>query len=121
MALHPKKANKLWVWIALSRVTGRILALAVGSRSAKTLKKLWDKIKHLKLFAVHADDYPAYRQIIPEALLFQTKRLTHNIESLNSRIRHYLARFHRRTFCYSKSKDMVEISLYLLLANTMLC
>ena len=94
--------------------------MAVGCRGAKTLKKLWARVRHLKLFAVHADDYKAYRRIIPDRLLFQTKRLTHNIESLNSRIRHYLARFHRRTFCYSKSPEMVELSLYTLLANTML-
>ena len=95
--------------------------MAVGCRSARTLKKLWARVQHLKLFAVHADDFRAYRKVIPENLLFQTKRLTHNIESLNSRIRHYLARFHRRTFCYSKCQDMVELSLYLLLADTMLC
>ncbi len=77
-------------------------------------------MKHLKLFAVHADDFKAYRKVIPDRLLFQTKRLTHNIESLNSRVRHYLARFHRRTFCYSKQAEMVELSLYLLLENTML-
>ena len=36
------------------------------------------------------------------------------IESLNSRIRNYLARFNRRTKRYSKSIEMIEYSLYLL-------
>jgi len=30
------------------------------------------------------------------------------IESVTSRIRHYLARFHRKTFCYSKALYMVH-------------
>ncbi|MEC7221405.1 MAG: IS1 family transposase, partial [SAR324 cluster bacterium] len=33
------------------------------------------------------------------------------IESLNCRLRHYLARLHRETLCYSKSKTMLEVSL----------
>lgn len=36
------------------------------------------------------------------------------IESVNSRIRNYLARFNRRTKRYSKSIEMIEYSLYLL-------
>lgn len=42
-----------------------------------------------------------------------TKRETHCIESFNATIRHYLARFHRRTHCYSKSIHMIEASILL--------
>ena len=38
----------------------------------------------------------------------ETKSETAAIEGLNSRIRHYLARFHRKTFCYSKAQYMDE-------------
>ncbi len=37
------------------------------------------------------------------------------IEGENSRLRHYLARLHRKTFCYSKSKEMLFLSLKLLI------
>ena len=36
------------------------------------------------------------------------------IESLDCRLMHYLARLHRKTLCYSKSKTMLEVSLKLL-------
>jgi len=36
------------------------------------------------------------------------------IEGENSRLRHYLARLHRKTFCYSKSVEMLELSIRLL-------
>jgi len=36
------------------------------------------------------------------------------VEGYNSRIRHYLANFKRKTKCYSKSQHMMEISLKLL-------
>ena len=42
------------------------------------------------------------------------KSETSLIESVNIRIRNYLARFNRRTKIYSKSIDMIEYGLYLL-------
>lgn len=54
------------------------------------------------------DDYPAYRQIVPQHMHVGTKSETAAIEGLNSRIRHYLARFHRKTFCYSKAIRRVQ-------------
>jgi hypothetical protein len=37
------------------------------------------------------------------------------VEGENSRLRHYLARLHRKTFCYSKSVDMLRYSVRLLI------
>ena len=37
------------------------------------------------------------------------------IEGENTRLRHYLARLHRKTLCYSKSKEMLKASVRLLL------
>ncbi|MDR2469765.1 MAG: IS1 family transposase, partial [Tannerella sp.] len=38
----------------------------------------------------------------------------YTIEGYNSRIRHYLARFKRKTKCYSKLQYIMEVSLKLL-------
>ena len=37
-----------------------------------------------------------------------------SIEGENTRLRHYLARLHRKTLCYSKSVDMLKHSIRLL-------
>jgi hypothetical protein len=37
------------------------------------------------------------------------------VEGENSRLRHYLARLHRKTFYYSKSVEMLELSIRLLI------
>lgn len=42
-----------------------------------------------------------------------TKAETYTIEWLNNLLRHYIARFHRKTHCYSKSEFMVNITLAL--------
>ena len=88
--------------------------METGSRGAKPLKKLWARIAHLKPFAVATDEWKVYRKIIPQPLLLQTKQLTTTIESVNSQVRDYLARFNRQSKRYSKSPYMVNASLYLL-------
>ena len=114
MALRSKKQHKLWIWIAVSRKTRRILAIEIGSRGRKTLRKLWARIRHLKPFAVATDKWKIYRSIIPANLLVQTKKLTQTVESVNGQVRNYLARFNRKTKRYSKCPNMVEALLAIL-------
>ncbi|MBT7203373.1 MAG: IS1 family transposase, partial [Deltaproteobacteria bacterium] len=54
-----------------------------------------------------------YENFIPHAKHYAGKTFTTQIESLNCRLRHYLARLHRKMLCYSKSKTMLEVSLKL--------
>ena len=42
------------------------------------------------------------------------------VESYNSVLRYYLARLHRKTKCYSKSIQMLELSIALFLHSRML-
>ncbi|WP_293111866.1 IS1 family transposase [Moorena sp. SIO4G3] len=46
---------------------------------------------------------------------FPHERLHQDIESENTRLRHYLARLHRKTLCYSKSEEMLQLSIRLLI------
>ena len=78
---------------------------------------LWDKIKDLSVNIFATDYWKSYEEFIPAEKHIQSKEETYTIESYNSRIRHYLARFKRKTKCYSKSKEMIEISLNLLMAK----
>ena len=107
------KKQKIWIWIALDRDTREILGWEVGSRGGKSLKKLLGKISHITCDYYATDHWKVYRKLIPEEKLVQSKSETTNIESENCRVRHYLARFHRRTLCYSKSKEMLKATLQL--------
>ncbi len=64
------------------------------------------------------DSWKVYPKITPEAQLVQSKTETSTLESRNASIRHFLARFRRRTKSYSKSKDMVSMSFLLLFTET---
>jgi len=64
-----------------------------------------------------ADYWKVYNDVIPAEKLIQTKKETYTVESYNGLLRHYLARFRRKTKCYSKSLDMLKISVNLLMAK----
>ena len=71
-------------------------------------------IKHLDIGLCCTDYWKSYREFVPSNIHVQTKAETYTVESYNSRIRHYLARFRRKSKCYSKAEHMIEKSLNLL-------
>ena len=115
MALCRFKKKKLWIRIALERAGRSVLDFVMGSREASTGKKLWGKIKDVACQTYATDHWRAYQQFIDTHEHKASKGQTTSIESYNANVRHYLARFRRKTKCYSKSKRLVELSLYLLM------
>lgn len=92
-----------------------ILASVVGDRSASTFAKLWENIKHWTCYFWVTDGYPVYPMFIPEGDQIVSKTYMTRVEGENTRLRHYLARLHRKTLCYSKSVEMLRYSVRLLL------
>src|SRR5277367_3565350 len=103
-------ADKLWIWRAYDPITRRTIAWVLGRRDDATCQKLLDKIGvEGKTFVT--DDWEGYHRLIPESQLFTGKDLSFPIEQDNSNIRHFLARFRRRTKVVSKVAEMVDLSL----------
>jgi IS1 family transposase len=109
------KKNKIWLWAAVNKASAGILAWVLGSRSAETFKPLWNIIKGWKSFFYATDGYVVYPIFIDDADHIVKKTYMTRVEGENSRLRHYLARLHRKTFCYSKSEEMLRLSIKLLL------
>jgi len=74
-------------------------------------------VKEYAQGTVTADYWKSYKEMIPTERLIQSKKETYTVESYNGQIRHFLARFRRKTKCYSKSEKMMEYSLLLLMAK----
>ena len=75
-----------------------------------------NKIDVNKVKIVCTDGNYAYSESLPESVIHKiTKAETCLVESYNSVLRYYLARLHRKTKCYSKSKEMLRLSVLLLL------
>ena len=112
VAFYPKKTCKVWIWRAYDPLARRTIAWVVGGRDDATCQKLLDQVG-LKGKTFVTDDWDGYHRLIPESQLFTGKDLTVPIEQDNSNIRHFLARFRRRTKVVSKSLEMVDLSLRL--------
>ena len=89
------------------------MAWVLGGRDDATCRRLLDKVGVSGRTFV-TDDWEGYRRVIAEGQLFTGKDLTFPIERDNSRIRHCLARFRRRTKVVSRCSTMVDLSLRLL-------
>ena len=99
----------------MDSTVGKVLGFACGSRSTKTARELFKQLKGLPTMGYGTDFLKTYGQLTPTAFHHQGKTFTTQIELLNCRLRHYLARLHRRTLCYSKSKRVSVISVKLLI------
>ena len=62
---------------------------------------------------VATDYWKAYESIVPKEKHIQSKEETYTIEGYNSLFRHFLARFRIKTKCYSKSIEMLNLSVLL--------
>ena len=71
-----------------------------------------EKIAHIETKKYASDYYQAYDLIDPKKRLIG-KAHTYNVERMNRLLRHYLARFARKTYCWSKSLDMIKNSVLL--------
>ena len=89
-----------------------MIGFEVGTRETKYFKKLLKNISHIKAKKYASDYWKAYNLIDREKRLIG-KSHTYNVERINRLLRHYLARFNRKTYCYSKSLSMIEDSVLL--------
>ena len=93
--------------------TNKTIAWVVGNRDAKTFKKLYEKLKHLKKAIFYTDDWKVYAEILPKERHVIGKGYTVGIERNNSNVRHHLGRMTRRTKVVSKSKEMIDLTMKL--------
>src|SRR5215210_715594 len=109
-----KKSNKLWVWKAWDRATGRLVDWELGGRDRATLERLLTRLRRSwnpRLYC--ADGWEAYAELIPPGQLYVGKEQTHGVERNHARQRHWLAPFRRRSIVVSKAKRMVDAAIAL--------
>ena len=111
-----KKKNKLWVWKAYDRNSGRLIDWELGGRDSQTLAKMLKRLLSWKVTVYCTDDWKPYRELLdehPDAFHVITKSETVGIERNNSDNRHWFARFHRKTKVVSRSVEMVDLTMAL--------
>ena len=107
--------NKIWLWTAVDHFKKGILGWVLGDHSAETFAPLWQLVAAWNCYFYVTDGWSVYPGFIPEGDQIVCKTYMTRVEGENTRLRHYLARLHRKTLCYSKSVDMLAHSVRLLL------
>jgi len=87
----------------------------LGDRSSKTFARLWERIKGWQCYFWVTDGYEVYQKFINSEDQIISKTYMTRVEGENTRLRHYLARLGRKTLCYSKSAEMLEYPVRLLI------
>lgn len=103
------------MWTAVNKHNLGVIAWVLGDRSSETFKLLWQIIKCWYSYFYVTDGYPVYPCFISDEDHIVSKTYMTLVMCENSRFRHYLARLHRKTFCYSKPEEMLKLSIRLVI------
>ena len=106
-----EKKDDCWLWWAIDRASKCILGWTLGDRGTETAERLDAQLPHAGHLIFATDFWHPYAKIFRQANHVQGKAHTFTIESLNNRVRCYLARLKRRTHSYSKSKKNLAASI----------
>jgi insertion element IS1 protein InsB len=105
-----RKGQRAWVWIALCFQSRPVRAMVVGERSAKTCRKLWERIPEAyRPGTCLTDFYEVYNRVIPRDQHQAGKKgsaLTNAVERFNLTLRQRLGRRLRKTLSFSRSWSM---------------
>ena len=84
---------------------------ALGDRGATTAQVLGQQLPQAHHVQYYTDHHRPYCKILEGRQHTQSKAHTHHIESMNNKLRCYLARLRRKTQAYSKSATALMHSL----------
>ena len=102
------KKNQVWLWTAVDHFKQGILGWVLGAHSAKTFEPLWTIVANWQCYFGVTHGWSVYPGFIPAGDQIVSKTYMTRVEGENTRWRHYLARLHRQTLCYSLVRGNVE-------------
>ncbi len=100
------KANQRWLWYALEKRSGKVLAFVFGKRSDKTILKLKALLSSFNSSRYYSDEWCSYHRNLWDFQHQVGKSYTQDIERKNLDLRTRIKRLQRRTICFSKSEQI---------------
>ena len=101
-----KKHQQRWLWYALDKLTGKVMAYVFGRRTDGTCKKLLGLLKDFPIKHWFTDDWGSYERCLPAEKHTVSKRYTQGIERRNLNFRTRIKRLARKTICFSKLPEI---------------
>jgi insertion element IS1 protein InsB len=104
-----KKTNPRWLWHAIDRNTGQVLAYVFGRRKDKVFLLLKQLLEPFGIKRYYTDGWGAYERYLAAQIHEVDKRKTQRIERKHLNLRTRIKRLTRRTICFSKSEEMHDL------------
>jgi insertion element IS1 protein InsB len=103
------KEHPRWIWHAIDRRTGQVLAYVFGRRSDEVFLQLKALLEPFGIKRYCTDGWGAYERHLPAALHEVGKRKTQRIERKHLRLRTRIKRLARKTICFFKTEEMHDL------------
>ena len=103
------KENQRWLWHAIDRATGVVLAYIFGRRQDEIFLGLKKLLEPFGITRFYTDDWGAYERHLNAEEHVVGKKHTQQIERKHLTLRTRIKRLARRTICFSKSTQMHDI------------
>lgn len=104
-----KKTNPRWLWHAIDRKTGQVLAYVFGRRKDEVFLQLKTLLEPFGIKRYYTDGWGAYERHLPVELHQVGKRNTQRIERKHLSLRTRIKRLLRKTICFSKTELMHDL------------
>jgi insertion element IS1 protein InsB len=104
-----KKTKPRWLWHAIDRRTGQVLAYVFGARKDEVFLQLKALLEPFGIKRYCTDGWKAYERHLPVELHEVGKRKTQRIERKHLRLRTRIKRLMRKTICFSKTEKMHDL------------
>ena len=103
------KDNQRWLWHAIDKETGEVLAYVLGRRKDDVFLELKGLLEPFGITRYYTDDWGAYeRHLDPDEHIIG-KRNTQQIERKHLTLRTRIKRLARKTICFSKLEQMHDV------------
>jgi len=103
------KKNPRWLWHAIARRTGQVLAYVFGRRKDEVFLQLEKLLLPFGIKRYCTDGWGAYERHLPAENHEVGKRKTQRIERKHLRLRTRIKRLVRKTICFSKTEEMHDL------------
>ena len=104
-----KKTNPRWLWHAIDRNTGQVLAYVFGRRKDKVFLRLLELLEPFGIKRYSTDGWGAYERHLATQIHEVDKRKTQKIERKHLNLRTRIKRSTRKTICFSKTEEMHDL------------
>ena len=103
------KADQRWLWHAIDRATGIVLAYTLERRQDEIFLRLKKLLEPFGITRFYTDDWGVYERHLDAEKHVVGKKYTQRMERKHLTLRTRIKRLARKTICFSKSTRMHDI------------